>query len=230
MKHLIIGLLLFPLGLFSQESFDFIISPDLNFRKVTERDSSNVNQGTDNHQMNLRFGMNYNYRLKNTQYLKVGARFTTLGFETVTTGVFSPLLPERLGIISEFNYFLEFPIAYRKETKRNSNNNYHFIELGVSPYVYIKTLRRTKVSNLYVRDYENVRNTNKYVEFPTFQFSGNISVGGVFQIKNDLHLIVQPTFRFHLRSVSKEFYKFNYFNYGLQLGIRKTINNNKDNE
>lgn len=184
----------------------------------------------DTGRLGYRFGLNYNRKVGKRIFLRLGARFASVGHRTKKTELRwpgehdgqgglepDPSLPREYHFVNEYR-FLELPVAGRYEWI-NDNKCSFFVEAGVAPSIFLRW--RTKAIT-------NLETTTSYpdAEELGFQFNalhlvGLASVGLNYELSDRLQLFGQPTFRYHITNLRKDFpLNEQLLDAGIELGMR----------
>jgi len=219
-------ILLLPILASSQNksSLNIVFSPDYNYRSLTGPDSLqwsiDIFNESNKAKLNFRFGMDYSHQIGQSNFLKTGIRYARIGFFSLKEELFLPDMTVSYGEISNNSHFIEIPIVIRKEF--GGNRIAPFLELGVSPMLYINSLQITTIDG----NRETVafhRNDSAQTDYNNLQFSLNLSTGFNVLLKEQYQLFFSPTFRYHLTKTANAINTQHLFNLGIEVGIRKFL-------
>lgn len=224
-----------PVVAFSQSnsSFDLVGGAEYTFRLLQNTTDDPVMQiiidqreRDEFGKLNFRGGFNYNRRLAGQLWLRTGLRWASAGYVyqdiddlrwpsefDPNTGAYTPdpSLPHELRLTKEY-WFLEVPLAGRLEMGQGKLKP--FVELGVSPHIYLTTRTRQ------VTDLETKQDFGADDVKP-LNLAGIVSVGFQYQATKRTALFFQPIFRYHLTPLADTPIREHLYNYGLELGVRK---------
>ena len=237
-KFLATLFLVIPIFTFSQinQSIDFVSGIDYSYRNLStssdeevfakiidDRDEKEVGK------LNWRIGFNYNLRITNNLFIKSGLRLSSVGHKgEKETGIKwasefngmewtpDPNLPHEIQLIYDY-WFTEIPIAGRFEINKKKLSP--FIEMGVSPAIYMTT-RIKEITDLDTNAEFSNKNDNI---FNKIQVVGFLSFGMNYSINENYQIFGQPAFRYHFTKLAEGPINENLFNYGIEIGIRKKI-------
>jgi len=241
MKTLLIQLLLviIPTLTFGQinSSVDFIFGLESSYRTLKNTSDDAVVQNiiqirnsTELNKLNWRFGFNYNKRLSTKFVLKTGIRLASVGykFEKMTDlrwpseigpngYMFDPSLPHELELIQDY-WFIEIPVAARFELSKKKFAP--FIEMGVSPSIYMTT--RTKT----ITDIDSKTTTQRggTGDYNNMHLVGFTSFGVNYSLNDKFQLFGQGIYRYHFTKLVDAPIAENLYNYGLEIGVRRRLN------
>ena len=235
----IILLLVIPLSGFCQihSSIDFIAGVEYSYRNLNTSSKDvtviRIMENQDNKESgksNWRIGFNYNRKVANKIFLKTGIRLMSIGYKgEQKTGlrwgsehngmgewIPDPNLAHEIQLIDDY-WFFEIPMAGRFEFSEKKLRL--FLETGVSPSIYLTTRRKsiTDIGTNVEFQNNNTHNFNK------FHLVGNLSFGISYSIDENLQIIGQPIFRYHLTKLEEVPIREYLFNYGVEIGIRRRI-------
>lgn len=235
--YLLTLVLISPILLFAQTSstIDIIGGIDYSFRilhysgnDLTSQAALNTREG-EKGKINFRIGANYNLKLTERFWLKTGMRLASIGYKgrkkeglrwgseyDPVTGTWTPdpSLPHEIQFIYNF-WFIELPINGRLEF--GTGKWIPFVEAGISPNVYLRT--KTKQ----ITEFGKSVNFDRTTGINTLNLSTNISFGLNYLMNEKMILFFQPTFRYHLSSLSDSPIKEHLYNFGLESGLRFRI-------
>lgn len=233
-------IIFFPIIAFCQmnSSFDFMIGVDNTYRKLSTS-SENVafsslmetRNKEENSRVNWRVGLNYNKRISHKIVLKTGLRFAWLGYngakrtdirwpsEHDGMGSWSPdpSLPHELQINNE-HWFIEIPLIVRYEWAEKKL--IPFVELGVSPYYYLKT-RIVSISDIGT-EVSSIKGSTSNIN--KVHLAGSLSLGLSYSIMETIQVFGQGIFRYHLTQLNDDLIEERLNNVGFEIGIRKRLN------
>lgn len=181
--------------------------------------------------INWRAGFNFNQRLTNKIYLKLGMRLASIGYkgEKMTDlrwgsefdgmGGWNPdpSLPHELQLIKDY-LFIDLPIVGRYEF--NQKKLAFFVETGIAPAFYLTT--RTK-SITDISTEKDFNDDNDFDGFNQIHITGLISFGVNYSMNEQWQIFGQPIFRYHFTSLYDSVLKEHLYNAGLELGIRRKL-------
>ena len=239
-------ILLIPVFGFSQinSSIDFIAGADYSYRHLNTSSEDAIIVGImdsrnerETAKLNWRVGFNYNKRLTSKLFVKAGLRWASLGYsKQKRTGLTwgsefdgmggytpDPNLPHEIQLIHDY-WFIELPIAGRFEFSAKKFTP--FVEAGIAPSLYLTTRTRQKTDIGNSVEYNNGEAHN----FNTLHLVSIISFGANYALNNNFQLFGQPTFRYHFTKLADAPIGEYLFNIGIELGIRRTLNNNVTNK
>ena len=241
MKTLYIQLLLviIPSLTFGQmnSSIDFIFGIESSFRTLKNTSDDDIVQSIikgrnerELNNINWRFGFNYNKRLSPKFVLKTGIRLASVGYkdakkidlrwpsEIGPNGyMFDPSLPHSLQLSRDY-WFIEIPVAARFEF---SNKKFSpFIELGVSPSVYLTT--RTKTVTDIGTDVTYQKGGT--ADYNNMHLVGFTSFGVNYSLNEKFQLFGQGIYRYHFTKLVDAPISEHLYNYGLEVGVRRRLN------
>jgi len=231
MKSLLFAFLLFfSFSSFGQSKLDIIGS--LNYSDLhggLDHLAGNI-RSPEKGKLNSHFAINYNHKLKEKIWLRVGLGFTSMGYKDQLfsnlrfgsqhdgMGNFDPTLPGEYDDFQlKYNYqFLEIPIALRYEFSQKKLKP--FAEVGISSLYYLQTT----ITNFKNRD---PLTTEKVREEGTkeIQYAPILSFGFSYNFNEKWELIVQPNFRYHLTKIVKVPTKWHLWSGGLAVGMRMKL-------
>jgi len=240
MKNLTTFIFLFlSLYSFSQSnnSIDFVVGIDQTYRNIFATESTDLanlllaSSEEEKPKMNWRLGVNYKKALSEKNYLKLGARLSSLGYKQTFEGlIFGSQLDILIGnqdtIVNEnvpsnttFSrdfWFVELPVSFGWI---KSNEKFSiFAEAGLSPNVLITT--RTKT----VTDLDKSVDFQKIPGSRTFNLSAVIGFGLSYRLSERSAIFGQPSFRYHFTSLGSEnIVKEHLYSYGIEFGLRKAL-------
>ena len=218
-------------------SIDFLAGLDYSYRNLsTSSDDALVLGILENREVgesgkiNWRFGVNYNRNLTSKLFFKTGLRLASVGFagekktdlrwgsELIGGGFeLDPDLPREVQNINDY-WFLEIPIGIRYEICQKKLTP--FIELGVSPSIYLTTRVATKTD---IGD-SSTFDKNNQDSFNQFHLVGFISMGLNYNLKETIQIFGQPIFRYHLTELVDAPIEEHLYVAGIEIGVRKKIN------
>lgn len=237
LKIIFLLVLFLPVFTFAQfgSTIDFIGSLEYSYRHLHLNTSHLAGTSTvlekrengESAKTNWRFGFNYNQRLANKFYLKTGIRWASMGYKGRKLdaiwasqhdgmGGFTPL-PNGINetqFIWDY-WFLEIPLVGRYEFA--SGRWTPFVEMGVSPSIYLTT-RRNFVTNL-GEEVALLKENN----FNPLHLVGSISAGINYTLSDEWQLFGQPIFRYHLTPIEDTPIQQRLYSYGLEMGIRRKL-------
>ncbi|MEL7122594.1 MAG: hypothetical protein AAFO07_24320 [Bacteroidota bacterium] len=220
-------------------SIDLVAGFESSFRNLSTSNEEQAIQDiltrrndTEEANTNWRFGFNYNKRLKNKVFLKTGLRLARVGYNEIVDGLIWGTEHDGMGgfnnVDSSFDrtvqvsrgfFFLEVPVVARLELSRKKFSP--FIEMGFSPSLYLTTRVKSITETAIITDFSN--QSGEF--FNELHFVGSIAIGANYSISDKIQIFGQPTFRYHITSLSKDRPIKEYlFNYGVEVGIRRILN------
>lgn len=210
-------------GQFSyNSSIDIVAGLDKNYLQNSTSEASNLG---------YRIGINYNKKLGEKLFLKLGLRGVHISYESFkrtgllwgseveaglemgTGPIFDPTLPHEVQYFYDY-WFLEIPLAIRYEL--NKNRWSPFIETGLSPNLYLKSSFKEE-TDIGGRSFNENERVNK------IQLVASVSVGVNFAATESLQLFAQPIFRYHLTKLNDFANNEHLYNIGLEIGVRKRL-------
>lgn len=237
LNSVLILLFIIPTLSFGQfkQSVDLIGGLDYSYRNLTTRNDASLSTLVNSideaeiGKLNYRFGLNYNYRIKNKFLLRTGIRFTSVGYQTKESNLRQAYMiamvevdpSVRLKSLVDY-HFLEIPIVGRWEWEKTRWTP--FFELGVIPSIFLQT--RIKAVVPLDNEIQTIIQTgNDFIENPNkFHLVGFLSFGVNYHLSDQLQLFGQPAFRYHFMSVSADgVFGIHLLSTGLEVGLRKKL-------
>jgi len=232
--------ILLPLLLFSQnnQSIDMMGSVGHSYRHLSTTSQDDfiikIMERRDDEETGriaYSFGINYNKNLSNNTYIRTGIQFSSLAyksakktnliwsgeFEDVGSVIEDPSLPKEIQFFRNF-LFIDIPVAGRFEF--NTKKLSPFVELGISPSVYITT--QTKVETDIDTRIEFVDGTN-YI-FKRINFNGFVSLGLQYAVSDTYRLFVQALSKYYITPFTNAPINERLFKNNIQFGIRRKLN------
>ena len=181
--------------------------------------------------MNFRVGFNYNRRLTDRWWIKSGLRLASVGYRSAkidnlqwpsefdpVTGAYTPdpTLPHELQTSTDY-WFVEIPVMGRFEMGQGKWRP--FVELGVSPLIYLST-RARQVTDI---DAMSSFRRNIFGNFNGFHLSGNVSAGVLYLASERWTVFLQPVFRYHFTPLYDAAIREHLYNAGVEVGLRREI-------
>jgi len=229
-------LILFLVSITSQaqtnNAFDIILGIDRTYRNVNTTDDTplaeQLHSSVENEEakFNWRVGANYRKGLSEKNYLKIGARISSLGYKRVITGlIFGSDLdgvdgfdPDDASDAMFFNDYLFFELPISFGVVQRKDNFSFFAEAGVSPNIYLTTRLRSAFDgdqNTQLGRVRNVRAAN---------VSALVAVGVSYHVNYNLSIFGQPSFRYHFTTLGKVTLLKRYlYSYGIEFGLRRKL-------
>ena len=127
------------------------------------------------------------------------------------------MLPHSLQLSRDY-WFIEIPVAARFEF---SNKKFSpFIELGVSPSVYLTT--RTKTVTDIGTDVTYQKGGT--ADYNNMHLVGFTSFGVNYSLNDKFQLFGQGIYRYHFTKLVDAPISEHLYNYGLEVGVRRRLN------
>jgi len=229
---------LFPLIATSQNSssIDFVFGLDCSYRNLINSEETEFHQvlinsrEVETKKLNWNIGFFYNKQLTKTIFIKSGFRLATIGYKgEKLTGIrwgsehdgnggyqFDPTLPHEIQNVYEY-WFIEIPLEGRMEFGKGKLKP--FVEFGFAPSIYLslRTIQLTDIGN------ESNFSSAKPDTFNSFQLVGIGSFGINYNISANFQIYLNPAFRYYITSLNNDSISEHFYNYGLDLGIRKKL-------
>ena len=130
--------------------------------------------------------------------------------------MFDPSLPHEIQLTHNY-WFLEIPLALRFEFTNKKFSP--FIESGISPSVYLTT-RTTSVTDIGT---DVTYQKNGTSDFTSMHLVGMVSIGTNFTVNEKFQLFGQATYRYHLTKLADAPIEEHLYNYGIEIGVRRSI-------
>ncbi len=230
---LFLATLLLPMVLPAQSktTIDLMVGVEYNWLEDYVRFNPNI--GRPSGEYNPRLGLNINHRVAPQLWLKSGIRLAMIGEKWPKTalrwgnqhdgeGGFNPDytdpdLPSESQFFNTY-WYLEIPVAGRWEFSTGGRVT-PFVELGVSPHIYLTTQSRF-VSNLYSNSdfhYDEQKSFNH------LSVAGTLSVGTNISLADHWMVFVQPIFRYHFSRLYSLPTSPRMLIGGAEFGVRRSI-------
>ena len=230
MKKLILFYFLaFPFLIFAQSrsSIDFMFSPDLTYRNYNAFNQPYTQQlfdSIDKPNIGFHTGINYNRKVSRKIYLSGGVHLSKMGYSSKMDNlVFPSDLDSITGLpisthtvkLSYDFYLISFPLELRYDF--NDRNFSPYLKIGISPtlnmYSYIK-------SQIDIED-ERTQKNNYQLNHLTALLQ--IGFGANFKLNDKWQIFAQPTFRYQLTKIRKEYDSNHLYSIGIELGARMSL-------
>lgn len=204
-------------------SWDIIAGVDYSYRYLSATESGpqsvvKVRNEIESGKLNWRLGFNFNKRITVNTFFKTGLRLASVGYvykkEDLTWG---PNEPEPINTvrISDDFWFIEIPLVVRFENAKNKFSP--FLEIGISPSVYLSTLVSTKYDSEKTIGF---RRGVQFHEINNFHLVSTFAFGANYNYSEKVQFFAQPTLRFHLTRLVKAPVNAYLYNAGLEMGVR----------
>lgn len=232
LQSIFLSFLLIPTFLFCQKksSIDIIGSADYSYRSLSDRGEDGplgsvpdilqnvINERQDNElgRIKARVGFNYNGQLNQKLFFKTGIRLASIGWVEFRDDPLSTVMIKN----ATEHFFVDVPIAIRYELPQE--NFSFFIEVGLSPNIYLQTRTRDVFNDEVVK--QNVDRVD--FGFNRFHLVGSLSVGLNYDLNDKWQIFGQPIARYHFTSlVNKDtgIFKENLYTIGFEFGVRKFL-------
>jgi len=220
---IVFSILSFTFSSFAQRhSFDLIFGLDETFRIYNGPSPVGNEKKT-----NFRFGFNYNQQLHENLWIKMGARYSNVGFHDAIIKDIrwpseigpngwepNPDLPRTLKL-GLYHNFIDIPINLRYYFDQHKLFSL-YLEGGMGFNYYINSHRNSydttgTPTKVFTKE-DDIRKIQ-----PSLLFGFGIDV----KLKKSIILFLQPTARVHLTSNYKDtFQDYNLYNYGIETGFR----------
>jgi len=240
MKTTLSILILFIVSISSQaqtnNAFDIILGIDRTYRNVNTTDDSPLAEQLlssvedEEAKFNWRFGANYRKGYSEKNYLKLGARISSLGYKRNYDGLrfgsqhdgmggFDPDLdpdaPNDAKVYTNYLFF-ELPISFGVIQRKDKFS--FFAEAGVSPNIYLTT--RTKT----IFDADPSTDSQRDPNVRSANISALLAVGVSYHINDNFSIFGQPSFRYHFTTLVKDTVLKEYlYSYGVEFGLRREL-------
>ncbi len=190
-------------------SFSIFAQFDCSIDFVSGVDQSGSNRGligsTTNY--NQRIGANFNVKLFDNVILKTGLRYAQVGVKNDHT------------VISTINWrYIEVPLILRYQIGKKAISG--FMEFGVSPHIYINTLKRYTSNNRYELEVEDES------PFGVKKFRSAIvySIGVNYDVRKKVQLFLQLVTRKYDALHNQPASSARLRNIGFEFGFRRGFN------
>lgn len=232
--------LLTPLSVFSQKhSIDLVGGLGYSYRTLstssTDPIMSFIIENRNEHErsrLNWRLGLNYNRRIADRLWLRIGVRYTSVGTKSSTqqailqncqidpTGQFFQCSQNPVISIRGHSdlWFVESPVLLRHEFSHRRLTPY--IELGFAPSIYLTTKHYT-LSTL--SSSRRLSRRESFEGFNNFHLVSIVSFGFNYNLNEHWQLFGQPTFRFHINKTVDAPITEHLYNSSMEVGIRKQL-------
>lgn len=164
------------------------------------------------------------YELSYNTYLKIGARFSSLGYKGPNTEPLPELITNnnvtihidrniRIGYSNDF-WFLELPVSFGFFDTKNKIS--YYAEAGLSPNIFLATRKKlTKTTNSFRR----------YTDDRSISAAVIVGIGLAYQLNEKAAIFTQPSFRYHFTTLAPESSAIKEFlySYGIEFGFRKIL-------
>ena len=172
---------------------------------------------------NNNFGINYNIGIGQSLSIKTGVRYSSTGYiipkvERIDFSEGIKFDSRTVDFYDGFRYKVDYkligiPLGIKYVLSNKSCEPY--FELGVVPSYYIQTnIREFDIA-------DNRSNTFSIKEdISDFHLLGFLSVGGNFNISNNVSGFTQLTANYQLNNLRSSFFKENIFGVGVEIGAR----------
>ncbi len=217
-------------------SIDLVGGPDYSFRNLIANSESQsvslVLRSRDQEigKIKYRIGFNMNARLTTKTWFKSGIRYINGGYiqtdkkdlrwpaEFDPSGVylFDPSLPHELKL-TKTHHFLEIPLMVRQEFGVGLIKP--FVELGVSPLVYLRTTDRAATEFAKMR----TSSDNTDIGYKRIYYSINLSFGATYELNPKYKIFLQPVFRYHGEALEEGDIEEYLYSFGLEMGLRRNF-------
>ena len=219
-------------------SFDIIVGVDRTFRNANIDEDSEFFEAAildptqlsleqEEAKFNWRIGANYNKSLTESNCLKLGLRFSSLGYKNGERsdlrfgsqhdgeGGFDSDAPSELSFTTDY-LFIELPVSFGIMKAINKFSFYG--EAGLSPNIYLTSRNKQTIDN------DSSTNLQGNPSVRSLHLSGFAAFGATYQLSESFSIFGQPSFRYHLTNLAKEgFVKEHLYSYGIEFGVRKNL-------
>lgn len=198
--------LFFSFSSFGQAKLDIIGS--INYSDLYSGASGNG-------KLNHHFGINYNYKLKENTWFRIGLGFTSMGFkdEIITNGLGSVYVE----LQKKYEHqFFEIPIALRREFSQKKLKP--FVEAGISSMYYLQS-----VTKIFVNGDKSFTRKERVDDASQIRYAMILSFGISHAFNEKWELIVRPNFRYHFAEIVGAPVEWHLWSGGLALGIRMKL-------
>lgn len=220
-SFLLICFLFFSFSSVGQAKLDIIGS--LNYSDLYSGASGN---GKLNHQ----FGINYNYKLKEKTWLRIGLGFTSMGYKDEIIqglrfgsqhdgmGNFDPSLPAMYDELQKTHehQFFEIPIALRREFSQKKLKP--FAEVGISSMYYLQSVTKN-----FVNGDKTLTTKERVDDASQVRYAMIFAFGYNYNFNEKWEIIARPNFRYHFAEIVGAPVEWHLWSGGLALGMRMKL-------
>lgn len=240
MKNLLLTLFLcLPLFLFAQSNskLEVLGSLDYSYRHHANSGIVQSVSASNKGKLNYHFQLNYNQKLKERLWLKIGLGLASTGYKTDLLelrfgsqhdgqGGFDPFLSSDETIQTKYTHqFLTVPIALRVDFLEKKLKP--FVEIGLSTNYYLRS-----ITSIFINGDKSDSRKERENQISQIQLAPTLSCGLSYEINERLELVAQPNFTYYLTSTYKEstdlslsngLVKEHQWSGGLAMGIRMKL-------
>ena len=204
-------------------SLDFVIGGDFSYRTINLDPNSEFLFQKENRESlerpmaSYRLGINYNQGINSSWAIKTGLRYATAGFNISSAEPFDMdqdinQIDKKFSVLGtdyKYNYrFIEIPIGIRYVLNKSICDPY--VEFGLASNIYLHT-------NIYENDSLKL---SKKESISKFNYFGYVSVGGDFEINDQLKGFTQLIGRYQFNNLRESVLEERIVSLGLETGVR----------